>query len=114
MPSSGTHSDQHSRSRSFAIRKAVLVKNFGNGPKWLRGRITHCIGPLSYRVFLRDGRSVRRYVDHLQPHHVRSSDLPDPNTDDYSDVPSLPTSPRHSQRNCGPPSRYAPYVWGGK
>ena len=55
MPSSGTHSDQHSRSRSFAIRKAVLVKNFGNGPKWLRGRITHCIGPLSYRVFLRDG-----------------------------------------------------------
>ena len=140
------HHDQHSRSRQFSVKQPVLVKNFGHGPKWLRGHITRCLGPLSYRVFLQDGRSVRRHVDHIQPHHKSSSDSNDQDTGDYLDIPlptsdptpsSVPTTPpptrtptsttpapssvthpstppRRSKRNCGPPKRYAPYVWGGK
>lgn len=94
------HHDKHSRYRQFSVKQSVLAKNFGRGPKWLRGSITRCLGPLSYRVFLQDGRSVRRHVDHLQPHHESSSDSTD--TDDYLDIPlstsdtptpSVPTTP---------------------
>ena len=76
--------DQHTHPRHFTIKQSVLAKNFGHGPKWLRGHITQCLGPLSYRVFLQDGRSVRRHVDHLQPHHESNSDT----ADQYLDVPS--------------------------
>ena len=43
-----THHDSHTHSHKFNIEDPVLAKNFGPGPKWLRGWITEIRGPFSY------------------------------------------------------------------
>ena len=79
------HHNQHSRQRVFSVGNSVLIKNFGSGPKWLKGQITAIRGPLSYTVRLPDGRYVRRHVDHVQLYH------------DFDDIPlSIPDPPAHT------------------
>ena len=38
----------------------------GSPPKWLPGTVTEVTGPLSYRVELESGISVRRHVDSVR------------------------------------------------
>ena len=93
-----THYDTHCRSRHFNVDDLVLVKNFGRGPKWLKGRITECRGPLTYRIQLQDSRSVQRHVDHLQPH------TPVTETRAEEDIASPPVTETHADEdNASPP-----------
>ena len=62
--------DRSSSTRTFQRGDSVLVKNFSSGPTWLHGRIQNGSASI-YDVQLKDGRLVRRHVDHIR----RCSDL---------------------------------------
>ena len=101
--------DQKVRSRHFDKGDEVLAKNFGRGEKWLKGRVVQCRGPLSYRVFLEDGRSVRRHQDHLQPFHAPIvDDLVVPSVKAEADSPTISPTPVPPAPASPPPVSSAP------
>ena len=67
--------DRHSKSRTLEVGDAVYVRNFGTGPKWLAGELLERRGPVSFTVWLEDGRLLRRHVDHLRIHRVLTGAL---------------------------------------
>ena len=58
--------DSRGRSRTFVVGDTVFVKNYGSGPRWLRGKVTEKSGPVSYHVLLEDGRDRRCHQDQLR------------------------------------------------
>ena len=101
--------DQKVRSRRFDKGDEVLAKNFGRGEKWLKGRVVQCRGPLSYRVFLEDGRSVRRHQDHLQPFHTPIvDDLVVPSVKAEADSPAISPTPVSPAPASPPPVSPSP------
>ena len=44
----------------------MWVRNFRDGPRWMKGIIAECVGPVSYRVQMSDGALWRRHVDHIR------------------------------------------------
>ena len=99
-----------------------MVKNFRSRmPRWLPGKVTETIGPLSYRVELHTGRLVRCHVDQIRAH--ASDHQPTACVDDSWDLVNTPAAtdhsesqeqrqlPRRSQRISHPPDRYIPSVW---
>ena len=85
----------------------MSTKNFGvHGPRWLKGKISSCNGPLSYEVTLTDGRRFRRHVDHIQLHQEASS-APD-TSDDFTAFPT--DSPDPPIKSSPPPTPSPPPV----
>ena len=65
--------------RKFDVGETVYVKNLPAGtPKWIPGVVEKVTGPLSYVVKLKDGRLVRRHVDHVRKREAADSDSGDP------------------------------------
>ena len=60
------HHDQHSQTRSFMVEQHVWVRNFRDGPRWMKGIIAECVGPVLYRVQMSDGAVWRKHVDHIR------------------------------------------------
>ena len=59
--------DSRSKPRHFYVGDNVYTKNFSNyGDYWLEGVIVKVCGPVSYMVELKDGRIIRRHLDHLR------------------------------------------------
>ena len=58
--------DKHSKSRIFSERERVFAKNFGQGEKWLPGKIVSQKGPVTFEIELEDGRSCQRHQDHVR------------------------------------------------
>ena len=71
-----TAHDQRVKARSFIIGESVWVKNFSEGPIWLKGVVFRTKGPLTMEIELEDGRILRRHID-----HIRSRKETDSNTD---------------------------------
>ncbi len=70
--------EKPANARKFSEGDPVWVRNFSNGPKWLKGRILREAGPGSYWADA-DGQEHRRHIDHLRKRHPS----PDP-TDRHS------------------------------
>lgn len=51
--------------REFEQNDEVYIRNFGNGPKWLPGRVAEVTGPASYVVEV-DGNKCNRHVDQVR------------------------------------------------
>ena len=68
------HHDKRSHPRAFHIGQQVWTQNFRDGPRWLRGVIADCLGPVSYLVKIQHGMLWRRHVDHIRE---RSGDAHD-------------------------------------
>ena len=115
--------DSYSRDRVFQVGDLIFVKNFGNGPVWLPGKIKEIRGPLSYIVILNDSHSFKRHVDHLRVRTVSDSAVnpPEANLDDCLPTPTVSATsdnilpndnvdppPRHSSRIRHPPDQYTP------
>ena len=49
--------DKHTRCHNFALGDRVLVRNYAGSPRWLPGVVKTVLGPVSYQVKLKDGRS---------------------------------------------------------
>ena len=55
-------------SKELPEGQTVLARDFsGNKTRWVRGRIKHGSGPMSYSIAMEDGRTIRRHVDHIRP-----------------------------------------------
>lgn len=66
--------DQTAKARSFQQGETVLVQSFSpRGPKWVTGNIVEVTGPVSFKVVLSDGTTVRRHQD-----QIRECKLKDP------------------------------------
>ena len=50
----------------FNIGDTVSVVNFQGRPKWLAGVLEEQFGPLTFRVWLEDGRLWKKHVDHIR------------------------------------------------
>ena len=50
--------------REFCRNEFVWVRNYANGPKWLRGMVTRRRGPVTYEIDVK-GRFMQRHVDQL-------------------------------------------------
>jgi len=63
---SGMISKKGGKARNFIVGDAILAKNFGSGPTWLRGQIAELVSPSIVVVRLDDGRMVRRHLDQVR------------------------------------------------
>lgn len=66
--------DKHVRIKDLHVGDTVFAQNFGRGKFWLPGEIIEKTGPLSVQIQLKDGRVIRRHLDHVR---LRESDEPD-------------------------------------
>jgi len=57
--------DQRARGRSFAEGQTVLVKNWRDGPRWVRGVIISCSGDVHYEVDVGENNPRRCHADQL-------------------------------------------------
>ena len=53
------------RVRSFGVGEVVWVRNYANGPKWIKGVVEKLNGPASYEVLV-NGNMVHRHVDQVR------------------------------------------------
>ena len=66
--------------RPFQPDNKVYFHNFSpKEPKWIPAIIKQKISPVSYKIILSDGRTIKRHVDHIQ-----SRECP-PNYSDFDD-----------------------------
>ena len=102
------------REESFKQVETVSVRNFTED-NWMPGVIEKASGALSYQVKLKDGRIIRRHVDHIlacQETETNNS----VETDDWINLPDAPIPHipnvslqpplRCSARVSIPPKRY--------
>ena len=61
-----TDHDKRSKVRQFAVEERVFVQNHGRGDRWLPGIITGASGPLSFKVDIESGRTVKCHQDPLR------------------------------------------------
>ena len=80
----------------------MLMKNFGQGSKWLSGTITQLRSPGSFEVCLEDGRLKRCHQDHLHKHMTEdepemSQLTPQVPISDSETPPATPKVPTENQ-----------------
>lgn len=91
-------SDLKTKQRHFRVQDRVLVKNFYAGPTWLHGHVSEILNASMYLIELRDGRVVRRHIDHIRGCYPASEGIQTPTeeltTTNQPDVqPELITTP---------------------
>ena len=71
--------DAHFRERIFSEGEKVFVKNNLKGKKWIPGSIIKQTGPVSFKVTLQDGKTIRCHPDQLRKRDMdetKESDSP--------------------------------------
>ena len=58
---------------SFAKDTPVLVRNYGQDQKWVKGWVVKTTGPVSYLVRLQNGKVIRRHQDQIRSRTEQSS-----------------------------------------
>ena len=61
---SDENGDLVGRTRVFRVDDQVWLRNYANGPKWLKGTIVNRKGPVTYEIEVR-GSLVQRHIDQL-------------------------------------------------
>ena len=80
--------DAQATPRSFSAGDCVYVRNYGDGPRWLPGRVVQTEGSVLYRVQLNDGRVQRRHIDQLRSRIADSADsTPQPDLELDGELP---------------------------
>ena len=76
--------DKRSKVRQFIVGERVFVRNHSrNGDRWLSGIITSTSGPLSFKVDMENGRSVKCHRDHIHKRGKISTPTTFPTEDDF-------------------------------
>ena len=58
--------DKHCKTRNFSEGERVFVKNFGQGERWLSGKIVSQKGPVTFETELDNGRICQWHQDYLR------------------------------------------------
>lgn len=101
-----TGHDKRSRVRQFTIGEQVFVRNHAQGDKWLPGTITETSGPLSFRVHIENGRTMRCHQDHLRKRGEVDITQTQESSEDDSDVfldPGGNATATQAEGNTEPP-----------
>ena len=88
-------------SKQLGEGQIVLTRDFsGSKTRWVRGRIKHGSGPMSYSIDMEDGRTIRRHVDQIRP-QTDLREAPGGNDhQDYYDCPTLDDAPHWMTPQC--------------
>ena len=94
--------DAHAAERTFRAGDTVWAMNFQGKPKWIATVVENQLGPLTFVVRLKDGRTWKLHQDHLRERRPNENDefrteqkLPDaempppPDTDACSRQPEM-------------------------
>lgn len=74
--------DNHCRNCTFSVGEKVFTRNHQKGKKWLSGRIVSETGPVSFKVMLEDGKTIRCHQDQLRKRFTDDTQGPPLLTDD--------------------------------
>ena len=66
--------DAHADERTFRAGYTVWDMNFQGKPKWIATVVENQLGPLTFVVRLKDGRSWKRHQDHLRERRPNEND----------------------------------------
>ena len=66
--------DAHAAERTFRAGDAVWAMNFQGKPKWIATVVENQLGPLTFVVRLKDGRTWKRHQDHLRERRPNEND----------------------------------------
>ena len=58
--------NQHANKRELVTGQHVWVRNFRDGPRWVKGVITESCGSLTYIIRTQDGLSWKRHLNHIR------------------------------------------------
>ena len=93
------HHDAHAADRTFKAGDTVWAMNFQGKPKWIATVVENQLGPLTFVVRLKDGRTWKRHQDHLREGRPNENDefrteqkLPD------AEMPPPPDTEAHSRQ----------------
>ncbi|XP_047123845.1 uncharacterized protein K02A2.6 [Hydra vulgaris] len=87
-------SNRKAHLRKFDCGDQLMAKNFGNGPKWIPGRIIKQKGPVNFEI-LTDDVVIHRHIDQIR---LRFSDLPEYDSNPVITFPE-PTNPQPPVKN---------------
>ena len=62
-----TAHDRRAKDHSFTLGQAVLVKNWREGPHWVKGVIIQVLGAIQYEVDVGESTTRHCHADHLLP-----------------------------------------------
>ena len=66
--------DAHAAERTFRAGYTVWSMNFQGKPKWIATVVENQLGPLTFVVRLKDGRTWKRHQDHLRERRPNEND----------------------------------------
>ena len=95
---------------TFAVGDLVYAQNFSPSvsSKWIPGTVVQVTGPLSYRIELSEGGTVRRHVDNVRKREHSTANPPQLFPVDPLILPDIPTVATPRPNNvppCRPPPR---------
>ena len=85
-----SHHDIHAKERVFWVGQTVMARNYLRGPKWQLTTIIQLQGNRMALVRTAAGHVWRRHFDQLHATMVSPANIP--NTDDFTDFESSPSS----------------------
>ena len=59
--------DSSTREKQFTVGDSVYVENYGEGSKWLAGKVVKLEGSMMFSVQVEVGRMVRHHKDQVRP-----------------------------------------------
>ena len=95
--------DQRSRHYTFDVNEHVWVRNFRDGPRWKKGVVAACVGPVSYVVRMPTGALWRRHCDHIRRGTAQAVVSQGDSTDHFSFSACSPSPPSADGNNRGQP-----------
>jgi len=78
--------------RSFAVQDLVWARNFGQGEKWVSGRVFRKLGTVDYEILVDESRTMcHRRIDQLLERSVESENTAgvELTNTDYTDVQAI-------------------------
>eukprot|EP00731_Ephydatia_muelleri_P000397 Em0001g397a len=100
--------DVHTRQHSFQVGEEVYVLNHRGMPKWIPGKVTAVLGPLTLIVTLDDGTESRYHVDHVKERITGGKK--DSGTFQQPELDPLPTIVTMADRQAELPQAPAPPI----
>ena len=117
--------DQHSKPRAFSVGDLVYAHNYNANGRWIPGTIVELTGPVSAKIQLENGITIRRHHDQLLARSTVNPEQPVPFTVDQPHLleeehalqqeakpqegdmeQNLEIERNYPVRNRGPPDRF--------
>lgn len=100
--------DSKKKIREFSEGDSVLFRNYGNGPKWLSGRIVKKLSPVTYSLIKFNNKDItfKRHVDQIIKKYVTNDYNDESREEAITNIPSsIPNQNNEESRTSERPKR---------